>query len=55
MRVADAMLIGDGVAPDDRFAIVDGREGVAIVAHCHEETMRGVVEEREQISPQTFL
>ena len=53
--IANAMLVGDAVAGDDRLSVVDRRESVAIVADGHEQTMCGVVEEREEVSPHLLL
>ena len=55
VRIANAMLVGDAVAGDDRLSVVDRRKRVAVVADGHEQAMRGVVEEREEVSPHLLL
>ena len=49
VRVADAVLLGDVPPVDHGLAVVEGGEGIAVVADGHEERVRGVVEVREEI------
>ena len=49
MRVADTSLFCDGIARNDRFAVIHGRKRVAVIADGHKQRMRWIVEIREKI------
>ena len=55
MRVADAMLVGYGVAGDDRFRTVYGGEGVAVVADSHKQRVCCIIEIGEKVGTHVFL
>ena len=55
VRVADAMLLGNAVARDDRLAIVHGPECVAVVADGHEQRVRWVAEIGEEVGTHVLL
>ena len=55
MRVTDAVLLGDAVARDNRLTIVHRRKRIAIVADGHEQRMRRIAKEGEEIGTHVLL
>ena len=55
MGVADATLLGNGVAANDGTGIVERREMIAVATQCHIQTMRVVAMEHHKVSRHVLL
>ena len=55
VRVADAVLLGDGVAPHDGSVAVQCRPVVAVAAQCHVQAMVSIFVIDHEVSPHAWL